>query len=64
MKPRIKTFDAVEMKHAAQTAFQARIAGKTREEELAFYRAIERAAVGTRDRPNREDRDAGERGVE
>jgi len=48
MKTRTKTFDAVEVKHRAQKAFQAKIAGMTREQELAFYVAIEQKSSQTR----------------
>lgn len=37
-----KTIDAVGLKRRLQSAFQRRIAGKTRHEELALYATIER----------------------
>lgn len=40
MKTPKKKFDAIKMKYKVQKAFQARIAGMTREEELEFYRQL------------------------
>ena len=34
-----KTFDCIQMKRAAQEKIRAAVSGKTRQEEIAFFRA-------------------------